>query len=202
MECVPEELTFLIFSYLDTIDFKTNIFVKRLQRDANKIYHYGLTSKMFYNHYQPLFLKTKELVGLISKYHAYQKEYIEYYPNQVSPCLYDMLMTGCTWPFAKSTFDVFSKDIYQDIHKIIEIMPECINYNNGHLRCRYNVTPFYAACINHRIPYDIIRLLLTKNKDIDLHIDFNNSSISVLTDLKVNELFSRYQNIKNILRLK
>ena len=57
-----------------------------------------------------------------------------------------------------------------------------------HFRCRDNITPLYASCINSNIPIDIIRLLLRCNanpnnkiKSNGITIDMKNGIIHLLS---------------------
>ena len=97
-----------------------------------------------------------------------------------------------------SSFNKFTHEIYNDIIDILELIPESVHFNFGQLRCRNNITPLYASCINSNIPIDIIRLLLRCNANPNNKIKLNGNFINILTDLKNNISNDRFINISNI----
>ena len=74
------------------------------------------------------------------------------------------------------------------------------------MRCRYNVPPLYAACINSNIPMYVIKYLIKNGADINQKILVNGYPCEMLEDLNdnnyyrfnlVKDIFIKYKNTKN-----
>lgn len=134
----------------------------------------------------------KHIVELMNKYNHYQEDYenptyrqqpyLSYEPKG-NPMLLDALFTGCSLPYADSTFDEYTEEIEKDIKAMVKLNPQSIHCNFGELRCRTNVTPLMAACANPNIPIDIIELLLVNGADPKVKISVNNKDRCFLEDL-------------------
>lgn len=155
----------------------------------------------------------KKILELMNKYNRYQEEYenpayrqppyLSYEPKG-NPMLLDALFTGCQLPYARSTFDEYTNEIEKDIKDIVKLNPQSINCNIGELRCRTNVTPLMAACVNPNISINIIELLLENGADPKAKISVDNEDQCFLEDLNENstlenerlsqiiELFKKY----------
>jgi hypothetical protein len=145
-----------------------------------------------------------EIFYLLKKYSCYQDEYeLEVWRGNIyyqPPILIDVLFTGCNFPYSYSTFGCFSKVIFSDailhdIKKIIKLIPSCLDCTFGQLRCRSNVTPLYAACINDNIPFHVIKLLLKSGADRNCTILVNGYPCKLLADLKGHVSERRYSRI-------
>ncbi|WP_257263103.1 hypothetical protein [Endozoicomonas sp. ONNA2] len=155
----------------------------------------------------------KQIVELMNKYSRYQQEYENpayrqppylLHEPKGCPMLLDALFTGCSLPHARSTFDEYTEEIEQDIKSMVKLSPQSIHCNFGELRCRDNVTPLMAACVNPVIPIEIIELLLENDADPKEKISVSNQSRCFLEDLaenftltderllQIRELFKRY----------
>ena len=156
-------------------------------------------NKNYFSLFKNEFTNKIKLLNLVNKYNVYQKEFEFYFLNfenyDSTPILYDALLTGCNLPFAMSSFNKFTPEIYNDIITILELIPESVNFNLGQLRCRTNITPLYASCINSNIPIDIIQLLLDCNAKPNCKIKLNGLSVHMLTDLKENISKNRFFDI-------
>tara|TARA_Y100000389_G_scaffold201738_1_gene245200 strand:- start:2536 stop:2997 length:462 start_codon:yes stop_codon:yes gene_type:complete len=111
---------------------------------------------------------------------------LNYYKNETSPLLIDVLFTGCNLPFAQysanPTKEYFETELFQDIQSIIKHVPSSIHSTWGQLRCRTGVTPLYAAIINEKIPIYIIKYLLDNGAYKNTSIYVNNQRCDVLSD--------------------
>ena len=185
-----------IFNYI--IEFITpkivyeNIFIKELTKQKEELKNIILISKILYNINIKQYIDAKTIVQLLNKYHRYQSDHESYLrcpgedTNRSSPILLDMLFSGCNLPFADRTFDYYHDSIFEDIKKVISIMPSALNSDYGRLRCRYGVTPLHAACVNIHVPTEVVKYLVEKGADTGKKISYNGHPISILDDLEDN----------------
>ncbi len=156
----------------------------------------------------------KRRYELREKYYVYKNEYNESknLTPEARPELLDALFTGCNLPFAKSSLNKYDEKVEEDIEDIIRLFPDSIDCNLGKLRCKKNITPLIAACVNRMIPVYIIEYLLEKGADPDTVVESDTDqhpSTPIIKDLKSNigsgdvkrvseleNLFEKYQNIK------
>lgn len=175
MNFLPDPINNLIITHIKFNKFLLNISL--INKNFNKLNKQNL-------------LNLKQLDEIIKKYNY--KE-IFYDDNAL---LYDMVSTGCTFPFSNSTYHYYNKSISDDIKYIIKFNPSCLNFSNGYLRCRSNVTPVYMACINENIPIEIVKILIKKNKNF--FIKLNGHKIFFLDDIYHNISLNRCKKIKRI----
>ena len=103
--------------------------------------------------------------------------------HQDSPILLDLLFTGCNLPFANSTFDYFDETLANDLVTILRIAPNTIHSKYGVLRCRTNVSPLDAACVNTNIDFNVIQTLLDNGADINHKLFVNGFPVHITDDL-------------------
>ena len=171
-----------------------NIFTKELTEQKEELKNIILISKILKldNINIKQYIDAKTIVQLLNKYSKYQSDHESYLrcqgedTNISSPILLDMLFSGCDLPFADRTFDYYHDSIFEDIKKVISIMPSALNSDYGRLRCRYGVTPLHAACINIYVPLEVVKYLVEKGADTKKKISFNGYPISILEDLEDN----------------
>ena len=153
----------------------------------------------------------KEIYLLIKKYYVYQNDYDFYMglnrsnlssfeKDQSSPILIDALFTGCYLPFAKHSLKpsekYFKKELFEDIKKMLKLIPSCIHSTWGQLRCRDRVTPLYAAIINKNIPLYIIEYLLKNGANKNMYIRLDWKDTHILDDYYSCECLDGDGNIK------
>lgn len=136
--------------------------------------------------------QTKKILYYLDKYYIFQNEYSysysyshyfgdNYYTN---PILCDILFTELYIPFSRSSFNRITDELLNDLKEIIRLIPNSLESGWCHLRCRTNVTPLYAACINEKIPIDIVRYLIDQGADKKNKVKVNGFSRNTLVDLK------------------
>ena len=145
------------------------------------------------------------IIQLMEKYNYYNWEYCNDYKNEKQfcphPILLDALFSGCDFPLAYSSHKYFNNDIFSDIREIIYLIPGVINSDFGQIRCRNEVTPLYAACINFNVPLKVIDFLLSKGANKNHKIKVNGEKIDILSDIEDNISIvgnERYEKIKQI----
>ena len=156
----------------------------------------------------------KTIIELLKKYNCYQYDhemYLKYQGlvvnksivipdiNCNSPILIDMLFSGCNLPYADSSLENYQSFIFDDIKRVISIMPSSLNSYYGRLRCRYNVSPLYAACVNKNIPIHVIKFLLEKGSNLENFILLNGSNVKIIDDLVDNISAHRLNEIKKLI---
>jgi len=206
---IPEEIIFKIIQYdFNTNILKKNIIKSKIIKEKNQLNEKLIKYKLckldkYTKQYKIYHNKLDRSVYFLNKYYKLQHDY-DFYLNYnktnlfVNPLLLDLLFTGCNLPYAESTYDLLNDDVFfKDLKEIVELMPQLIHSKFGQLRCRNNVTPLHAACINTSIPIKIIKFLLEKGARIE-PILLNGQPIDILDDMIDNISMKRYNEIKNI----
>ena len=196
--------------------------------------HFGITNKNEYNifgDFSHLYHKTKNIQNnlfnselqlisnlklqlMFNNYYLIDNDCHRISKIKSNPILLDILFSGCNLTHANSTHKNFDENMKSDILEILQLFPNCVYSNFGQLRCRTNVTPIVASCVNKNIPLDIIEILvkesnksqkILKNKNICFipMIKFNGNDIDILEDLYINSdntwfHSNRMKTIKNI----
>ena len=159
----------------------------------------------------------KKLYFLVKKYSSYQNEYEKYVlrnkekyffdTSVANPILFDLLFTNCTLPYAQSSHDLYpfrwkpkiQLDILRaDLELIVNIIPSSLNSTFGRLRCREEISPLLAACMNMFIPLHFIEYLVEKGADTEFQICVNGDYIDIIKDLEENVDRNRIEDIKSI----
>ena len=142
----------------------------------------------------------ERIIYFINKYNVYQEDYEEdikfnrnsmlvsmrNVKNNAPPMLYDAIMSGCSYPFCKSS--QISCDL-KDIKEIIKLCPESVLYDRGIARCRNQVTPLWAAYNNNSslLTYEnrkeIINLLLNNGATKEDTIILNGKEVKIIDDI-------------------
>ena len=205
MNLLPIELQELIHGFVSDIDSSknvTNLIIKSKLKENIKMKQ---VNHDFYSYYKKKYNILDKIKYLINKYTTYQKDYEEEpifsddkssYQDSPSPIIYDMVLSGCDLPYAKSTFEFLSSDIIDDLNLAIKLLPESINYQSGYLRCRSSVSVLHAACINQNVPIRLIKLLIENGANKDHKILLNGESINILDDLATNIPAYRFELVK------
>ncbi len=206
---IPEEIIFKIIQYdFNTNILKKNIIKSKIIKEKNQLNEKLIKYKLckldkYTKQYKIYHNKLDRSVYFLNKYYKLQYDYYFYLNYNktnlfVNPLLLDLLFTGCNLPYAESTYDLLNDDVFfKDLKEIVELMPNLIHSKFGQLRCRNNVTPLHAACINTSIPIKIIKFLLEKGARIE-PILLNGQPIDMLDDMIDNISMKRYNEIKNI----
>jgi hypothetical protein len=178
---LPDDTLTIIESYLSVPTFLTRDNIKRQHRDNTTFYlsfHPTLTD---YPHTRA---DLRTIYELVNMYSCYQEPYEQGYTHPAeSPILLDLLFTGCDMPFAQSTSNYFTEVEEAHLAMILRIAPGTVHSTYGTLRCRTDVSPLDAACINERIPDRVIRTLLENGADIHHELTYNGDPVHVLDDL-------------------
>ena len=181
-----------------------NITIKKdIKYEFNIILNYCLISKNIYNKLNEYYNKYKNIYTLMNKYDIYQKDYERYIKNKHiysigSPQLYDLISTGCSIPYIKSSHKVWNKNIENDLYNILKSFPTCMNFNKGYLKNREKVPILFIACINENIPIKFIKILLNNGSSWNEYVLLNSRKISIIEDLRMNLSVNRYDLIKQI----
>ena len=207
MNRYPSEIQKLIIYQISSVP--TVIIESDIRYQCRDILNIILVCRSFRDYCSEDLANLLSIIKLIKKYNVYQEEYekavkdIEKSKPMSTPILYDALLTGCRLPYARSTFSIFDDSIQEDIKLMIRLLPNCIFYKLGQLRCRTLVTPLYAACVNTHIPIEIIKFLFENNANPEEKIRVNYKFELIINDLKDNideqrysdicDLFSQYQ---------
>ena len=135
------------------------------------------------------------LFTLIKKYSCYETKYKMNEP--ISSILIDLLCTGCTLPYAESTYSVFTENTFDDLKEIIRIVPDSLNSQFGHLRCRYLLSPLDIACYNHRnIPLYVIKYMVKNGADMYHFYEVNGYKTHILQEMNrcetINHIYIQY----------
>jgi len=206
MSILANDILNYIIEFITPKIIYENIFTKELTEQKEELKNIILISKILKldNINIKQYIDTKTIVQLLNKYSKYQSDHESYLrcqgedTNRSSPILLDMLFSGCDLPFADRTFDYYHDSIFEDIKKVISIMPSSLKSDYGRLRCRYGVTPLHAACINMYVPLEVVKYLVEKGADTKKKISFNGYPVSILDDLEGNVSTGRINRIKTI----
>lgn len=102
------------------------------------------------------------------------------------PILYDAIISGCSYPFCKSSQ---RRCDLKDIREIITLCPESVLYDEGVARCRNNVTPLWAAynndneLLSNKNRKEIITLLLNNGATNEDTILLNYERVKIIDDI-------------------
>jgi len=193
MSTLPDDMITTIHSYLGIPEILSRENIKKCCRE-NACFYLSF-HPLVYPNCTDLFI----LYGLLNKYSCYQKNYEVWSGNpnrslgeqarpwglyhEDSPILLDLLFTGCNLPFANSTFDYFDETLANDLVTILRIVPNTIHSKYGVLRCRTNVSPLDAACVNTNIDFNVIQTLLDNGADINHKLFVNGFPVHITDDL-------------------
>jgi hypothetical protein len=178
---------------------------------ARQLVNISLVNKEFNQICSEKLTTLKKINDLVNKYSKYNSDYEnpgedwrtgrELDPKG-NPQLLDALFTGCRFPFAGSTFKDYTPEIEQDIKDIVRLTPQSMNCILGTLKCRDDVPPLFAACINKNIPLHIVEFLLQQGANPKATLKLNGRPINILADLEggvdaervvaIKALFSKY----------
>ena len=181
---LPYEINNHILSFL-----LSSVKIKKFIKENNKVtYRYLLVSHDLY--LKSELIKYKNIIYYLNKYKTYQGEYNYSYVHgfykdiiYTNPILCDILYTELNIPFSRSTYNIIRPELITDLENIIKLMPETINSEWCHLRCRTNITPLYIACINRAIPLDVVKLLIKYGANCNHKIKINGRKCSILNDM-------------------
>ena len=110
-------------------------------------------------------------------------EFREINNNWAGGYLLDLMSSGCTLPFGRGSREYFDQYFREDLKYILKNYDNCLNYPQGILRCREEVSPLGMACININVPISIIDILLKNGANINDYHYLNGYKIELLTDL-------------------
>lgn len=194
-EMIDHIFHFFQLRFFDCWSIEENLYIS-LKLQARDLVGISLVCSQFYS----LMKKYMEdyHIALYLSNHYYKYDDCYNYCKKGPGLLIDALFAGCRLPFAYSSKEEYNSTVWKDIHTIVELFPKSIHYDSGQLRCRYEVTPLMAACINRNIPMDIIELVLANGADQNKKILLNNYPISILEDLKDNVSDSRWKQIQEL----
>ena len=157
---------------------------KNLSYTARDISSVSQTNRYLYD------LSSDLLDKLHQKHKQYRRQYLESkYTrwNFINRCstgiLIDAFCTELNVPFARSSYSFINDEMISDIKEMVEIYSEAIHCDKGELRCRYSVTPIVFACINEKIPVDIIDLLLSHGADPWTKVNVCGNDVDILNDI-------------------
>jgi len=103
--------------------------------------------------------------------------------NWAGGYLLDLMSSGCTLPCGRGSREYFDQYFREDLKYILKNYDNCLNYPQGILRCREEVSPLGMACININVPISIIDILLKNGANINDYHYLNGYKIELLTDL-------------------
>jgi len=110
-------------------------------------------------------------------------EFREINNNWAGGYLLDLMSSGCTLQFGRGSREYFDQYFREDLKYILKNYDNCLNYPQGILRCREEVSPLGMACININVPISIIDILLKNGANINDYHYLNGYKIELLTDL-------------------
>jgi len=187
----------------------TKITIQEVINSGRSIVNLSKTNKGLKNICQQKLADLKKIHDLIMKYSAYNSDYENPGTNWDTggkinpggnPQLYDALLTGCTLPYAKHSFADYSTQIEEDIKTIVKLTPQSMNFILGKLRCRDEVLPIVAACMNKNIPTSIVEFLLKSGANPKATIKVDGRPVKIIKDLKANISDERYKIIFNLFK--
>jgi hypothetical protein len=201
---MPTELNYHIIGFIHEPTKPTSRDIKSCARHLENI---SLFNKKFSQICSKGLQVLKKIDGLVNKYSKYNVNYENLRENWMTdrefdpkgnPQLLDALFTGCRFPFADSTFQEYTPEIEQDIKDIVKLTPRSMNCVLGALRCRNEVSPLAAACINNNIPLHIVEFLLQQGANPKVTLKLNGRDISLLADLEGNIDAARFSAIREL----
>lgn len=172
---------------------------------------YQITNNVKYRINTEHLCKIIKLVDKYGYYNEYYNEYEKLYKKSCNtikeghPILLDAFFSGCDLPQAYSTHKHFTDKVFSDVREIVYLIADTVNSKFGSIRCRNDITPLFAACINTSVPLNAIEFLLSKGANKNHKIKVNGEKIDILSDLydnisiigptryeKIQELFTKY----------
>ena len=149
--------------------------------------------------------KMKQKYELLSKYKVYNKEYqwhvedledencLYVVRHKGHPILLDILFSSCLAGVATeadlgktSQHCAWNTHLEEDLKLCIQLFPDSLNSTFGRIRCRYDLTPLYAACLNVTVPVSVIEILLQAGANMLITINVGYSTerqIKILEDI-------------------
>jgi hypothetical protein len=165
----PEIIFDIILEYALNID--GGVTFKSLESDASVCLELCLVFKRLGIMGEHLH-KIRRLRLLLRKYHVFSV----YDPDRVSECplLLDALSSGCNyiWPMIGGSVKEFGNDVKRDIIDLIKLVPSSVNYKmeKSIVYGRSYITPLYIACLNPKIPLNIVKMLFEHGADNNKYI--------------------------------
>ena len=101
----------------------------------------------------------KEQIDFERKLSAYSDTATET-EKEMNPLLLDMLFSGCNLPFVICTKGKYTDEVDCHVRRLVREFPALLECTYGRLRCRYEVSPLYAACVNENVPIETIEYIL------------------------------------------
>ena len=147
----------------------------------------------------------KQKYELLSKYTVYNEEY-QWHVEDLEdgncrhvvrhkghPILLDILFSDCipgvtTHPDLGKTSQhcAWNTHLEEDLKLCIQLFPDSLNSTFGRIRCRDDLTPLYAACLNVTVPVSVIEILLQAGANMLITINVGCSTerqIKILEDI-------------------
>jgi hypothetical protein len=200
---LPLDLKKEVIEFLEQKSIKNNYFFDKLNKnleERKKILEIikiiiGKEDESYIKLHECRIYKLERILHFMEKYNHYQEDYEENQRSNKSyiqkikgpPMLYDAIMSGCNLPFCKSSEVKYN---LKDIKEIIELCPESVLYDGGSARCRYKVTPLWAAYANksyflsNQDKKQIINLLLKNGASKKDTIMVNGTNVKVIDDIQ------------------
>ena len=139
------------------------------------------------------------VLRFIRKYNKQQHEYDKEFSYQIvkkrkwiNPILLDIFFSGVRLPFASSTYPIYDAERDSDATHIIKYYPQFVHSNFGQLRCRYKVSPLYAACLNSDVPIQTVECLLKAGAK-QCFVEVNGHQTHLLDDIEDGISAERHQ---------
>jgi hypothetical protein len=177
----PEVIFDIILEYGLTID--DCVTFKSLESDASMCLELCLVFRRLGIMGEHLY-KIRRLRLLLRKYHVFSV----YDPDRVSKCplLLDALSSGCIWPMMGSSVKEFGNDVARDIIELIKLVPSSVNYKmeKSILYRRSYITPLYIACLNAKIPLNIVKMLFEHGADNNKYIYVQSNEVDSVMNYK------------------
>ena len=111
-----------------------------------------------------------------------------------NPILLDILFSHCFIPGVTTSPDfgetsqhcAWNTHLEEDLKLCIQLFPDSLNSTFGRVRCRDDLTPLYAACLNETVPVSVIEILLQAGANMLIPINVGSSAerqIQILEDV-------------------
>ena len=186
MDKLPEEIITIILDYVITNNkYCTSEEIYNKKRDLALCYLLFRSRKLELDKYN-------KINKYIIKYYIYQRDYDNYVKynkknnrpiRDKCPLLIDLFNTENILPCIYSSKTKFCEKVFfEDIKKIIELIPNSIHSTFGQMRCRTRVTPLYAAISNECVPVYMIEYLLKNGASKNLNVYVNGEEFNILDD--------------------